>query len=123
MAGSGGLTDLSILQRVIDRRKLPLKIGQPNPAVGNCFIEAFKQNLEHFSSKGLIPAELVPKDVNTIRQDTVKYMTENKNFFVGDNGIPGPMNEETFLSLIEDQSRDNAYTDLNGMFILSYTLF
>ena len=119
MAGSGGLTDLSILQRVIDRRKLPLKIGRPTPAVGNCFIEAFKQNLEHFSSKGLIPAELVPKDVNTIRQDTVKYMTENKNFFVGDNGIPGPMNEETFLSLIEDQSRDNAYTDLNGMFILS----
>ena len=119
MAGSGGLTNLSVLQRVIDERKLPLKIGRPTLGFGNCFIEAMKQNFEYFFSKGLIPAEKVPKEVNNIRQDTIRYMTDNKSFFVGDNRVPGPMNEETFAILLDDQRRDNAYTDLDGMFILS----
>ena len=83
MVGSGGVTDLSILQRVIDIRKLPLKIGRPTLAFGNCFIEAVKQNFEHFASRGLISAEQFPKEVNTIRQDTIQFMIANKSFFVG----------------------------------------
>ena len=115
--------DLSILQGAISERNLPLKIGEPTPGLGNCFLEALKQNFHHFNSQGLIAEDHVPKDVTRMREEIIQFMLQQKSSFVGgldDKGEfkPGPLTEESFAELISDQSRENAYTDLDGWFIL-----
>ena len=118
---SASVTDLSILQRFIDERHLPYAIGPSTTADGNCFLHAMLQNFQHFKSLGHI--EKVPEDVNVMRQEIINFMVENKSFFIGkcgEDGVlqPGPLDEDSFRSLIEDQRKPGAYTDLDGWFVL-----
>ena len=114
------VTDLSRLQRFINERNLPYVIGSPTAADGNCYLNALKQNFEFFEAQGIIDQS--PRSINEMRRDVVKFMLDNEEFFIGkcENGVykPGPLDRESFNRLIQDQSREGAYTDDAGWFIL-----
>ena len=119
---SGGVTDLSILQRAINQRNLAYKIGDFTPANGDCFLNGLKQNFDYFRALKLTDKN--PQSIDEMRRKTIGFMMQNKSFFVGQEnseGIfqPGPLNEETFCLLIENQKRPGSYTDQDGWFVLS----
>ena len=108
------ILDVNILLDVIQRRNLPFCLGNRTAPNGNCYLNAIQQNFEHYARLGLIRKENVPRDIQAMRQEVIQFMVRNKNTYVHQNG---PMTEESFNSLILDQKRDGAYTDLDGWFV------
>ena len=111
---ASSILDVKTLLDVIKKRNLPFCLGERTAPDGNCFLNAVKQNFKLNAQIGLIRKEDVPRDIQTMREEVINYMIRNKNAYVYQ---AGPMTEESFNSLILDQKRNGAYTDLDGWFI------
>ena len=117
------LTDLGRLHNCLVSLKLNYTIGEPTKADGSCFLHALIQNINFFHQLGMWKKE-IPSSVLELRGKIIQYMRDEKREFVGftdPNGrfVHGPLTEELFENLIEDQSRASAHADEDGYFVSS----
>ena len=128
--GSGGsITDLRILDAFIKKHGLDYIIGPKTKADGSCYLWSLKQNMEFYRRKG-IWNKSVQEDVEMLRLEIVGDMVKNKKFWteprfnsdIGRFSDP-PLTEESFQQLIEDQEKERAYTDNQGLFVLASCLY
>ena len=117
------VTDLEILRNLIHKIGLKYEIGDPTPADGSCFISSIHQNMVHLSSMGKWRGGY-PDTVKKLRADTIDHMRSKKERWTEaqynvESGVyeDPPMTVDQFELLIEDQSREFAWSDNNGYFV------
>ena len=115
-------TDLKVLHTFLLERKLKYRIGpEKTRADGSCFLDMLLQNMKHLAKAGKWNKH-IPSSVHALRSIFIDFMKLNKQDYVGfvnsdGNFVGGPLNEEQFEKLIDDQSRKNAHTDEEGFFV------
>ena len=125
----GSITDLKLLDDFIKKHGLDYVIGQTTKADGSCYLWALKQNMEFFQRKGTWRKN-IPEDVEMLRLEIVGDMVKNKKFWTEPRFNPDinrysdpPLTDEMFQNLIEDQEKERAYTDNQGLFVLASCLY
>ena len=123
------ITDLSLLRGFLARKNLGLVIGDATPKDGSCLLWSVKQNMTHLSSLGLW-SRVIPDNVEDLRSDVIQFMIEKKDYwtrprFNHETGVmqTAPLDDKTFDELIEDQSRERAWCDNQGIFVEAICLF
>ena len=128
MSDNISITDLRILFDFLRARSLDLEVGERTPADGSCFLHSIRQGISELVLKGQWSQD-VP-EVEDLRKQVINYMHENRAYwtrprFNEELGVfqDAPYEDQDFDELIADQSRERAWTDLNGTFVQATTMF
>ena len=122
MSDNISITDLRVLVDFLRARSLSLEVGPRTPADGSCFLHSIRQGISELVLKGQWPHE-VP-EVEDLRKLVINYMRENRAFWTRPRFNAelrvfqdAPYEDQDFNELLTDQSREKAWTDLNGTFV------
>ena len=106
-SSDNSVLDLNILRRKLFQLNIPFRVGpEVTPPDGSCFLHMLMQNISEYQKLGRWSG-LNPRDASELRSNVIQYLLDHKDDFV----IHGPMTEENFTTLIQDQARENAWTD------------